>query len=59
MLDAAGNVAEWTATEVNEPGHFGTAIHGGGFDESPAWMACAKQMADGPPQTARGFRCAK
>jgi formylglycine-generating enzyme required for sulfatase activity len=56
MLDAAGNVEEWTATEVDK---FGRAVHGGGYDESWAWMACAKRMTDGAPNTNRGFRCAK
>lgn len=57
MLDAAGNVEEWTATEA---GKWERVIRGGAFNDSWLSMQCGKRLTDtaGATGTGRGFRCA-
>jgi formylglycine-generating enzyme required for sulfatase activity len=55
MLDAAGSVAEWTATAEGKYDH---VIRGGGFGESWRTMQCATRLSDSNPNMYRGFRCA-
>ncbi|HEY8090311.1 MAG TPA: hypothetical protein VIF09_20760 [Polyangiaceae bacterium] len=56
MLDAAGNVSEWTSNK-GPGGREEKPIHGGEYSGSWVWMACTKRNGDSDGR-GRGFRCA-